>query len=153
MLREYLTEMTEIVYRHDGTVDKYIGDCVMALYNAPLEDAEHAVKAVRTALEFQERTLAVSKRWEEKLGIAIRNGVGINTGEAVGGTLGSQTRLQYTAIGGTINPGARLASITKDPKTHNITREATYPLGKKPFAAKEIRDATLEGTTHPAKSY
>src|SRR2546428_2161914 len=69
MLREYLTEMTEIVFRHGGTIDKYIGDCVMALYNVPFEDAQHAAKAVRTALEFQERTLAVSKRWEEKLGV------------------------------------------------------------------------------------
>src|SRR2546428_12724318 len=100
MLREYLTEMTEIVYRHDGTVDKYIGDCVMALYNAPLEDAEHAVKAVRTALEFQERTLAVSKRWEEKLGIAIRNGVGINTGEAGGGGRGAQGPVAEPAVRG-----------------------------------------------------
>src|SRR5690349_10768968 len=68
MLREYLSEMTEIVFKHGGTVDKYIGDAIMALYNVPFEDPEHAVKAVRTGLEFQERTLAVSRRWEAKLG-------------------------------------------------------------------------------------
>ncbi len=153
MLREYLTEMTEIVFRNGGTVDKYIGDCVMALYNVPFEDAQHAAKAVRTALEFQERTLAVSKRWEEKLGIAIRNGVGINTGEAVVGTLGSKQRLEYTAIGDTINLGARLESITKDYKTNIIISESTYVLVKDQFVTKELGDVTVKGKSQPVKIY
>src|SRR5215813_503689 len=153
MLREYLTEMTEIVYKHGGAVDKYIGDCVMALYNVPFEDPEHAIKAVRTALEFQERTLAVSKRWEEKLGIAIRNGVGINTGEAVVGTLGSKQRLEYTAIGDTINLGARLESITKDYKSNIIISESTYALVKDHFVTKELGDVTVKGKTRPVKIY
>ena len=153
MLREYLTEMTEIVFRNGGTVDKYIGDCVMALYNVPFEDAQHAAKAVRTALEFQERTLAVSKRWEEKLGIAIRNGVGINTGEAVVGTLGSKQRLEYTAIGDTINLGARLESITKDYKTNIIISESTYELVKGQFVTKELGDVTVKGKSQPVKIY
>ena len=153
MLREYLTEMTEIVFRHGGTIDKYIGDCVMALYNVPFEDPEHAVKAVRTGLEFQERTLAVSKRWEEKLGLAIRSGVGINTGEAVVGTLGSKQRLEYTAIGDTINLGARLESITKDYKTNIIISESTYALVKDHFVTKELGDVTVKGKSHPVKIY
>ena len=70
MLRDYLTAMTEIVFDHGGTVDKYIGDCVMALYNVPFEDPDHALKAVRTALELQERTLEVSARWEAQAGRA-----------------------------------------------------------------------------------
>src|ERR1051326_1716755 len=98
MLREYLTDMTEVVFRHHGTVDKYIGDCVMAIWNAPFEDPNHAVNAVRTALDFQEKTLAVSAKWEAKIGGKIRNGVGINTGDAVVGTMGSLQRLEYTAI-------------------------------------------------------
>jgi CHASE2 domain-containing sensor protein/class 3 adenylate cyclase len=153
MLREYLTEMTEIVFRNGGTVDKYIGDCVMALYNVPFEDPQHAIKAVRTGLEFQERTLAVSKRWEEKLGIAIRNGVGINTGEAVVGTLGSKQRLEYTAIGDTINLGARLESITKDYKSNIIISESTYVLVKDHFVTKELGDVTVKGKTRPVKIY
>jgi adenylate cyclase len=153
MLREYLTEMTEIVFRHDGTVDKYIGDCVMALYNVPFADPEHAVKAVRTGLEFQERTLAVSKRWEEKLGISIRNGVGINTGDAVVGTLGSKQRLEYTAIGDTINLGARLESITKDYKTNIIISESTYELVKGQFVTKALGEVTVKGKTQPVKIY
>ncbi|MGH2395319.1 MAG: CHASE2 domain-containing protein, partial [Candidatus Limnocylindria bacterium] len=83
LLSEYLTEMTEVVFRHHGTVDKYIGDSIMALYNAPFDDPDHAVNAVRTALELQERTLAVSAHWEAQLGARIRIGVGISTGEVV----------------------------------------------------------------------
>ena len=153
MLREYLSEMTEIVFKHGGTVDKYIGDCIMALYNVPFEDTEHAIKAVRTGLEFQERTLAVSQRWEAKLGVTIRNGVGINTGEAVVGTLGSRQRLEYTAIGDTINLGSRLESITKDYKTSIIISEFTYEHVQDHFVTKELGDVTVKGKTKPVKIY
>jgi len=148
-----LTEMTEIVFRHGGTVDKYIGDCVMALYNVPFADADHAAKAVRTGLEFQEKTLEVSKRWEEKLGITIRNGVGINTGEAVVGTLGSRQRLEYTAIGDTINLGARLESITKEYGVSIIISEFTHRLLKDEFMTRELGEVTVKGKTQPVKIF
>ena len=153
MLREYLTEMTEIVYKHKGVVDKYIGDCVMALYNAPFDDPAHAFKAVLTALELQERTRTVSKRWEDKLGIAIRTGVGINTGEAVVGTLGSRQLLQYTAIGDAINLGARLESLTKDYKVNIIISETTYALVRNQFVTRELGEVTVKGKTQPVKIY
>jgi adenylate cyclase len=134
-------------------VDKYIGDAIMALYNVPFEDPEHAIKAVRTGVEFQERTIAVSRRWEAKLGIAIRNGVGINTGEAVVGTLGSRQRLEYTAIGDAINLGSRLESITKDYKTNIIISEFTYAYVKDHFITKELGDVTVKGKSRPVKIY
>ncbi len=153
MLREYLTEMTAIVFKHGGTVDKYIGDCVMALYNAPLDDPEHAVKAVRTGLEFQERTLAAAARWEAKFGVSIRNGVGINTGEAIVGTLGSKQILQYTAIGDAVNLAARLESITKDYKASIIISESTYEYVKDRFPTRPLGDVTVKGKTVPVKIY
>ena len=154
ILQEYLTEMTEIVFRHNGTVDKYIGDCVMALYNAPFDDPEHAANAIRTGLDFQERTLAVSKKWEEKLGVTIRNGVGINTGDAVVGTMGSRQRLEYTAIGDTINLGARLESITKEYNANIIISETTYALLKPgEFVTRELGAVTVKGKTQPVKIY
>jgi len=153
MLREYLTEMTEIVFAHDGAVDKYIGDCVMALYNVPVEDPEHAIKAVRTGLAFQERTLAAAARWEAKYGVTIRNGVGINTGEAVVGTLGSQQRLEYTAIGDTVNLAARLESITKDYGVSIIISESTYEYVKGVFATRELGAVTVRGKSVPVKIY
>jgi adenylate cyclase len=153
MLQEYLSEMTEVVFQHGGTVDKYIGDCIMALYNVPFADPEHAVNAVRTGLAFQERTLAVSAKWEAKLGVTIRNGVGINTGEAVVGTLGSRQRLEYTAIGDTINLGSRLESITKDYGASIIISEDTYELVRGRFLIRELGAVTVKGKTQPVKIY
>jgi class 3 adenylate cyclase len=153
ILQEYLTEMTQIVFRHGGTVDKYIGDCIMALWNAPFEDPHHAANAIKTGLEFQERTIQVSKKWEEKLGIVIRNGVGINTGEAVVGTMGSKQRLEYTAIGDTINLGARLESITKDYGASIIISESTYDYVHGQFLTRELGAVTVKGKTQPVKIF
>jgi adenylate cyclase len=153
MLQEYLSEMTEIVFQNGGTVDKYIGDCVMALYNAPFEDPEHAAKAVRTGLEFQERTLAVSSRWEAKLGVRIRNGVGISTGEAVVGTMGSRQRLEYTAIGDTVNLASRLEGLTKEYGTSIIISEFTHALVPGLFLTRELGEVAVKGKTRPVKIY
>jgi len=153
MLKEYLTDMTEVVFRHKGTVDKYIGDCVMAIWNAPFEDPDHAANAVRTALDFQEKTLAVSAKWEAKLGGKIKNGVGINTGEAVVGTMGSKQRLEYTAIGDTVNLAARLESITKDYNSSIIISESTYDYIKGQFMTRELGAVTVRGKTRPVKIY
>jgi len=153
MLKEYLTEMTQVVFRHKGTVDKYIGDCVMAIWNAPFEDPDHAVNAVRTALDFQEKTIAVSEKWEAKIGGKIRNGVGINTGEAVVGTMGSRQRLEYTAIGDTVNLAARLESITKEYNTSIIISESTYDYVKGQFMTRELGAVTVKGKTRPVKIY
>jgi class 3 adenylate cyclase len=153
MLKEYLSEMTEIVFRHKGTVDKYIGDCVMAIWNAPFEDQDHAVNAVRTALDFQKRTVQVSDKWEAKIGGKIRNGVGINTGDAVVGTMGSRQRLEYTAIGDTVNLAARLESITKDYNTSIIISENTYEYVKGQFMTRELGAVTVKGKTRPVKIY
>jgi adenylate cyclase len=153
MLREYLTEMTKIVFKNGGTVDKYIGDCVMALYNVPFEDPEHAIRAVRTGLEFQERTLAAAERWEAKYGVSIRNGVGINTGEAIVGTLGSQQILQYTAIGDTVNLAARLESITKDYHASIIISESTYEYVKDKFPTRGLGEVTVKGKSVPVKIF
>jgi adenylate cyclase len=153
MLQEYLTVMTEVVFKHGGTVDKYIGDCVMALYNVPFEDPNHAANAVRTGLEFQEKTLEVSRRWEAKTGTTIRNGVGINTGEAIVGTMGSRQRLEYTAIGDTINLGSRLEGITKEYGTSIIISESTYELVRGQFMTRELGAVTVKGKTRPVKIY
>lgn len=153
ILGEYLTKLTEVVFRHGGTVDKYVGDCIMALYNVPFEDAEHAAKAVHTALDFQKCTRELSARWEAKLGVAIKNGVGINTGEAVVGTMGSQQRLEYTAIGDTVNLAARLESITKDFKSPIIISESTYNEIRSHFRTRCLGEVTVKGKEIPVKIY
>jgi len=153
MLQEYLTVMTEVVFRHGGTVDKYIGDAIMGLYNAPYEDPEHALKAIRTALEFQERAIPFSARWQAKLGVTIRCGVGINSGEAVVGSLGSRQRNEYTAIGDTVNLAARLESITKEYNVPIIISEYTYEYVKGRFPTHELDTVTVKGKSQPVKIY
>ena len=151
VLGEYLTELTEIVFRHGGTVDKYVGDCVMALYNAPFEQRDHAAQAVRTALAFQAATQGLSARWEARLGISIRSGVGINTGEAIVGTLGSRQRLEYTAVGDTVNLAARLESITKDFDAPIIISESTWALVDGQFPARALGEVTVKGKAVPVR--
>jgi len=153
MLGEYLTEMTQIVFKHRGSVDKYMGDGIMALYNAPFEDPEHALNAVRTGLEFQERARAVSGRWEAKLGVHIRIGVGINTGEVIVGSLGSRQRLEYTAIGDNVNLAARLESITKDYGASIIISEYTYEYVKGRFPTRELDKVRVKGKSQPVRIY
>jgi adenylate cyclase len=153
MLSDYLTEMTEVVFRHHGTVDKYIGDSIMALYNAPFDDPDHAANAVRTALELQERTLAVSAHWEAELGVQIRIGVGISTGEVIVGTLGSRHRLEYTAIGDTVNLASRLERLTKEYDASIIISESTYKLVGEWFLSRELGTEPVRGKTRPVPMY
>lgn len=153
MLGDYLSEMTETVFRHGGTVDKYIGDCVMALFNAPLEDPDHAVNAVRAALDMAERVREVSKRWEAKIGTPIRSGIGINTGEAVVGAMGSRQRLEYTAIGDTVNLAARLESLTKEYRTPIIISESTREWVRGHVLTRELGTAAVRGKALPLRIY
>ncbi len=153
LLSEYLTEMTEVVFRHHGAVDKYIGDSIMALYNAPFDDPDHAANAVRTALELQERTLAVSAHWEAQLGAQIRIGVGISTGEVVVGTLGSRQRLEYTAIGDTVNLASRVEGLTREYEASIIVTESTCALVRERFLIRELGAVPVRGRARPVQIY
>ena len=152
-LREYLTEMTDAVFKHGGTVDKYIGDAIMALYNVPFEAPDHAAQAVRTALEFQRRLEGLARRYEPRLGAPLRCGVGIHTGDAVVGTLGSTQRLEYTAIGDTVNLGSRLEGVTKDFDVPIVLSEATWTEVKDVFATRYLGEVTVKGKEVPVRIY
>jgi len=152
-LREYLTVMTDAVFKHGGTVDKYIGDAIMALYNVPFEAPDHAAQAVRTALEFQRRLEGLAARFGPRLGAPLRCGVGIHTGDAVVGTLGSEQRLEYTAIGDTVNLGSRLESITKDFDVPIVISEATWMEVKDLFRTRYLGEVTVKGKEVPVKIY
>ena len=153
LLREYLTEMTEIVFKYGGAVDKYIGACVMALYNVPFDDPQHVLNAMRTALEMQERTLAVSARWESRLGAAIRSGIGINTGQAVVGTMGSRQRLEYTAIGDAVDLGSHLQASSRRHGVAIVVSETTQRSLGSEFLTRQMDDVTVPGRTQPVKVY
>ncbi len=152
-LRDYLTEMTEAVFKHGGTIDKYMGDGIMALYNVPFEAPDHAARAVRTGLEFQERLRPLAERFAAQHGGVLRCGVGINTGEAVVGTIGSRQRLEYTAIGDAINLGSRLESVTKDFNVPIIVSEETHAEVQHLFATRYLGEVPIKGKELPVKVY
>jgi adenylate cyclase len=114
LMNEFLTPLTEVIYRHRGTIDKYMGDCIMAFWGAPLADPEHARNGVLAGLEMQ-RTLKEmqpyfrTKNWPE-----IRIGVGLNSGRMSVGNMGSRVRLAYTVMGDAVNLAARLEGLTKE---------------------------------------
>lgn len=113
MLNELFTILTEIVFRHGGTVDKFVGDCVMAMWGAPQPQADHAARAVAAAEDMQAWLEAGNESWRERFGFEIELAIGINSGEAVVGNFGSEKRMDYTAIGDTVNVAARLESIAR----------------------------------------
>ncbi len=152
-LREYLTVMTDAVFQNGGTVDKYIGDAIMALYNVPLEQPDHAARAVRTALAFQERVRPLSEKFHAKHGGTLACGVGVHTGDAVVGTIGSEQRLEYTAIGDTINLGSRLESITKEYHASIVISESTYEEVKGQFTTRYLGEVKVKGKEIPVKIY
>lgn len=114
-MREYLTEMTVAVHNHRGVLDKFIGDAVMALYGPFLPENENiSALAVASALEMIDRLEALNRRWDEQGLPPFRIGIGIHVGEAMVGNIGSESRVQYTALGDTVNLASRLQSLTKD---------------------------------------
>lgn len=113
MLREYLTEMTKIVIENKGIIDKFIGDAVMALYGTPIHDDNHAYNACKTAMMMRERLNELQAKWKAEGKDVIEIGIGVNSGFAVVGNLGSEQVFDYTAIGDNINLGSRLENLNK----------------------------------------
>lgn len=105
--------ITQVIFKYGGTLDKFIGDAVMAVFNAPLNLPDHALQAVLAAREIQGRAVEIRKGLEARYGSSVQFGIGINTGEAVVGNIGSSTRMEYTAIGDAVNLAARLESNAK----------------------------------------
>ena len=112
ILNDHLETMTNIILKHKGTIDKFIGDGIMAIFGAPIYYESHALRAIKVAIEMQKAQEELSKKLQKE-GIRVNMGIGINTGDAVIGNIGSSKRTDYTAIGDTVNVSARLCSLAK----------------------------------------
>ncbi|MGQ0794117.1 MAG: CHASE2 domain-containing protein [Deltaproteobacteria bacterium] len=110
-LNEYFDEMAKIVFKHEGTIDKFIGDGLMVFFGDPVHQPDHALRAVRAAIEMQQKTRRLRRRWEAEGRLAIKIRVGINTGDVVVGNMGSLKRMDYTVIGANVNLAQRLESV------------------------------------------
>jgi adenylate cyclase len=126
LLNQYLTSMTKIVFAHNGTLDKYIGDAVMAFWGAPFEEPGHAVNACHASIEMLEQLGELQKQWEAEGKPRIEIGVGLNTGVASVGNMGSELRYGYTAMGDSVNLAARLEGLNKEYQTRLLVSESTY---------------------------
>lgn len=125
-LQEYLSPMTDIVFDTDGTLDKYIGDAVMAFWGAPLPQENHAERGCRAALLMQEKLEELRPQWEERGLPPIKIGIGLNSGPMRVGNMGSDRRLSYTVMGDNVNLGSRLESLTKYYGVSIIVSETTW---------------------------
>ena len=116
LLNDYLSRMTDVIFKYEGTLDKYIGDAIMAVFGAPLDMPDHAQRAIRTALEMQER-LAEWNADRKEGTPELRIRIGINSGNAVAGEIGSINKKEYTVLGDTVNTASRLESSVAKPGT------------------------------------
>ena len=113
LLNDYLSRMTEVIFRYEGTLDKYMGDGIMAVFGAPLDMPDHAARAIRAALEMQERVSEWNSERTEGPELTIR--IGINSGKAVAGEIGSVNKMEYTVLGDVVNTASRLESSVAKP--------------------------------------
>jgi adenylate cyclase len=153
-LNQYLSDMTRIVFSYQGTLDKYIGDAVMALWGAPFEEAGHATRACNAALEMMKRVREMHKEWEAQGKPSLEIGIGLNTGVASVGKMGSELRSGYTALGDAVNLSSRLEGLNKDYGTHIIVNETTYHAAKGDgFVFRELDLLRVKGKLQPVTIY
>jgi adenylate cyclase len=157
-LNEYLTPMTTVILDQNGTVDKYMGDAIMAFWNAPLDDPQHALHAVQAALKMRDALAEFNREWARRVREsarpypAVKFGVGLNTGECCVGNLGSHQRFDYSAIGDEVNVASRLEGASKMFGV-DIVASASTKDEAPGFAWLEIDQVLLKGKTRPVSIF
>jgi adenylate cyclase len=153
VVNTYLNAMTHVVMKHGGTVDKFIGDAVMAFWGAPLEDHAHALHAVHAAIEMQEQMDALQPRFAA-LGVDnLKLRIGINSGPAIVGNMGSDLRFDYTAIGDTVNLASRLEGANKAYGTPILIAESTAREVSKQVPLRQVDRVRVKGKSEPVNVY
>ena len=143
LLNELFSVLSEIVFRHGGTVDKFIGDCIMAVWGAPVPQEDHAARALAAAEDMMRFLETANEEWREKYDLEIRLGIGVNSGEAIVGNVGSDKRMEYTVIGDVVNIAARLEAIAQPNQV--LVAEATQRLAGEKFLLRELGARKLTG--------
>lgn len=143
ILNEYLDLAANCIFKFDGTLDKFIGDAAMAIFNAPLLLEDHPMRAVEAAWAMKEGSADLERKLIERFGFGVKFGLGIHTGPAVFGNIGSKSRMDYTAIGDTVNTAARLESNAKPGQI--IISDAVYTYVKNRIHAKDLGEIKVKG--------
>jgi adenylate cyclase len=152
-LNEYFSAMVPIVFDHKGTVDKFVGDLIMALFGAPLDDARHAGNAVDTALAMLARLDTLNAKWAREGKPQLGIGVGINSGEMIAGNIGSESIMSYTVIGDAVNLAARLESLNKDYGARIIISAATRARLDRRYDMQALGTVTVKGKSEPVEIF
>ena len=152
-LNEYFSRMVDVLFAHHGTLDKFVGDMIMGLFGAPLDDPDHAEHAVQTALAMSRELDALNVEWSAAGRPLLDIGIGISTGEMVAGNIGSSAIMSYTVIGDTVNLGARLESLNKDYATRIIISEATKEALKGRYDIRPLGEVIVKGKSRPVKIF
>ncbi|MDB9528566.1 GAF domain-containing protein [Oscillatoria sp. CS-180] len=153
MLNAYFETMVEAVFTFEGTLDKFIGDAIMAVYGAPLPLQNHAWAAVQSALDMRQRLVTFNEERVAQSQPKVRIGIGISSGEVVSGNIGSQRKMEYTVIGDGVNLSSRLEGVTKQYGCDIVLSEHTYELCKDKIWVRELDKTRVKGKTQPVSIF
>ena len=153
LLNEYFQTWTDVIFQHDGMVDKFIGDAIMAIFGAPVAHPDDPLQAVQAALAMQAALKELNGKWTAESKRTFKIGVGINTGEAIVGNMGSQQAMGYTVIGDAVNLASRLEGKTKDLNAEILISESTYQAVKNKVEVREHQDITVKGKARAMSVY
>lgn len=152
-LNEYLSAMTEIIFEHKGTLDKFEGDAIMAFWGAPIENKNHSLLCCNAAIAMQKKLIELRKKWEDENKPQIQVRIGINTGDMIVGNMGGKGKFDYTVIGDNVNLGSRLEGANKEYGTSIIISQSTFEQINYAFICREIDYLLVKGKTRPIKIY
>ena len=153
LINRFLTRMTDVIIANGGTIDKFMGDCIMAFWNAPIEDPDHEQHAVQAAIDMQDELLKLNVQLAAEGLPTIAIGIGVNTGEALVGNMGSNQRFDYSVIGDAVNLAARLESSSKTLGKTLVVGEDTVKTAKQKYYFDYIDQITVKGKTEEIKVY
>ncbi len=153
LLNRYLGEMTDVVFSTEGTLDKYIGDALMAFWGAPIEQPDHAARACRAALAMRARLAELRPLWHERGFPPVEAGIGIHSGEVIIGNLGSSRRLSYTAVGDSVNVASRLEGLTRLYNVPIVVSEETMRAAGDGWIARELDLVLVKGRSQPVRVF
>jgi adenylate cyclase len=152
-LNEFFACMIDAIFSHRGTLDKFLGDGGLAIFGAPLDDPQHHRSAVLAARQMLESTGALAQSLRERHGLELRIGISLHTGQAIVGNVGSDQRMEYTAIGDTVNIASRLENLNKEYGTQLLASEAVVRGAGDDIPFQEVADVTPRGASAPIKIY
>ena len=152
LLNSYFTEMTEVLYRYDATIDKYMGDSIMTFWNAPVLQPDHANRAIAACLEMHERVAELTTQFEQRGWPAPSMSVGINTGLMNVGNMGSKYRIAYTVVGDSVNIASRIENLTRFYKVPSVVSESTMQSADQ-FIFRELDNVAVKGKQHKIRIF